>query len=80
MSNASEFHVMLWNLNYMEETDNEFVKEGFKFTKEFVKASRQIYKLISSDPHITVAQMSDAVNLSSRQVLKYLKQLQEQQK
>ena len=61
-SNASEFHVTLWNLNYkgelMEELtpDNipliqEFVKDnGEVVVKEFVKASRQIYKLISQNP------------------------------
>lgn len=58
----------------------EFIKEDFVFTKEFIKASRQIYKLISSNSHITAAQMADNMNLSSRQVLKYLKQLQELQK
>ncbi len=93
-SNASEFHVTLWNLNF--ESNNvsdkkefikrnpkftkEFIKEDFVFTKEFIKASRQIYKLISSNSHITAAQMADNMNLSSRQVLKYLKQLQELQK
>lgn len=99
-SNASEFHVTLWNLNYkgelMEELtpdnipliqefvkDNgevvvkEFVKESSKFAKEFVKASRQIYKLISQNPHISTIQMSESMELSPRQVQKYLRLLQE---
>ena len=99
-SNASEFHVTLWNLNYkgelMEELtpdnipliqefvkDNgevvvkEFVKESSKFAKEFVKASRQIYKLISQNPHISAIQMSESMDLSPRQVQKYLRRLQE---
>ncbi len=99
-SNASEFHVTLWNLNYkgeiMEELtpdnipliqefvkDNgevvvkEFVKGPSKFAKEFVKASRQIYKLISQNPHISAIQMSESMELSPRQVQKYLRRLQE---
>ena len=99
-SNASEFHVTLWNLNYkgelMEELtpdnipliqefvkDNgevvvkEFVKEPSKFAKEFVKASRQIYKLISQNPHISAIQMSESMEISPRQVQKYLRRLQE---
>jgi len=99
-SNVSEFHVILWNLNYkgeiMEELtpdnipliqefvkDNgevvvkEFVKEPSKFAKEFVKASRQIYKLISQNPQISAVQMSESMGLSPRQVQKYLRRLQE---
>ena len=62
-SNASEFHVTLWNLNY-DGSDNittrdrasqemEFIKEPIEFTKEFIKASRQIYKLISMNPKVS---------------------------
>ncbi len=99
-SNASEFHVTLWNLNYkgeiMEELtpdnipliqefvkDNgevvvkEFVKEPSKFAKEFIKASRQIYKLISQNPQISAVQMGESMGLSPRQVQKYLRRLQE---
>lgn len=97
-SNASEFHVTLWNLNY-EGCDNntapnntfqgvefikepveftkEFIKEPIEFTKEFIKASRQIYKLISTNPKVSTVQMADSMGLSARQVLKYLKRLQE---
>ena len=86
-SNASEFHVTLWNLNY-DGSDNittrdrasqemEFIKEPIEFTKEFIKASRQIYKLISMNPKVSTAQMADSMGLSTRQVLKYLKRLQE---
>lgn len=100
VSNASEFHVTLWNLNFENEvvgeiTPNgipliqefvkesgevvvkEFVKEESKFAKEFVKAGRQIYKLISQNPQISAAQMADCMGLSARQVQKYLKRLQE---
>ena len=99
-SNASEFHVTLWNLNFDDEVigeitpngspliqefvkDNgelvvkEFVKGSSKFAKEFVKASRQIYKLISLNPQISAAQMAENMVLSPRQVQKYLKRLQE---
>ena len=96
-SNASEFHVTLWNLNYNGSDNNttsdrasqemefikepieftkEFVKEPVEFTKEFIKASRQIYKLISMNPKVSTAQMADSMGLSTRQVLKYLKRLQ----
>lgn len=48
-----------------------------EFAKEFVKASRQIYRLISQNPQISAVQMADNVGLSTRQVQKYLKRLQE---
>ena len=97
-SNASEFHVTLWNLNYDGSNNNtttakasqevefikepieftkEFIKEPVEFTKEFIKASRQIYKLISMNPKVSTVQMADSMGLSTRQVLKYLKRLQE---
>ena len=93
-SNASEFHVTLWNLNYDGSNNNtttakasqevefikgpiEFTKEPVEFTKEFIKASRQIYKLISMNPKVSTIQMADSMGLSTRQVLKYLKRLQE---
>ena len=55
----------------------EFVKEPSKFAKEFIKASRQIYKLVSQNPQISAMQMSESIGLSSRQVQKYLRRLQE---
>ena len=99
-SNASEFHVTLWNLNFEDEIigkitfddsplvqefvkDNgevvvkEFVKEPSKFAKEFVKASRQIYRLISQNPQVSAALMAESMGLSARQIQKYLKRLQE---
>lgn len=99
-SNASEFHVTLWNLNFDNEitgeiaiNDNplkrgnanrggvvvakEFVKDAPLFAKEFVKASRQIYKLISQNPQINTTQMAEDIGLSTRQIQKYLKRLQE---
>ena len=77
-SNASEFHVILWNLNYgncgvMDE--KEFLKEDNKFRKEFLKAQRVIYKLISSNPGITIAEMAANIGVSDRQVRKYLKRM-----
>ena len=76
----------LWILNYEDSnntiSDNasqevEFIKEPVKFTKEFIKASRQIYKLISTNPKYSTVQMADSMGLSTRQVLKYLKRHQE---
>lgn len=91
-SNATEFHVTLWNLNYGEdvvkdnlhvvkETDDvvkDVVKEKANATKEFAKAQRQIYKLISQMPQISAAQMSEHMGISLRQVQRYLKQLSDQ--
>lgn len=95
-SDASEFHVTLWNLNYVgnnttadntyqkkgfvkepAEFTKEFIKEPVEFTKEFIKASRQIYKLISTNPKVSTAQMAESMGLSTRQVLKYIKRLQD---
>ena len=59
------------------EFTKEFIKEPIEFTKEFIKASRQIYKLISMNPKVSTVQMADSMGLSTRQVLKYLKRLQE---
>ena len=44
-------------------------------TKEFVKAQRQIYKLISQTPQINATQMSENMGISLRQVQRHLKQL-----
>ena len=85
--NASEFHAILWNLNYgtdvikenqhvIKETE-DVVKAKGNVTKEFVKAQRQIYKLISQTPQINATQMSDNMGISLRQVQRYLKQLSE---
>ena len=95
-SDASEFHVTLWNLNYdgnntaadntyqkeefikePVEFTKEFIKEPVEFTKEFIKASRQIYKLISTNPKVSTVQMAISMGLSTRQVLKYIKRLQD---
>ena len=78
-SDASEFHVTLWNLNY----GKEFANKDERFAndrKEFLKASRQIYNLISANPHITTTQMAEKLKLSQRQVQKYLKRLQDAEK
>ncbi len=91
-SNATEFHVTLWNLNYgadvvKDVADNssdvakefvkEFVKEPVQFTKEFVKAQRRIYKLISTNPQINITAISENLGVSTRQVQKYLRKLTE---
>ena len=49
-----------------------------KLRKEFAKAKRAIYKLITSNPKVTTAQIADKLNVSTRQVQKYLKRLTEQ--
>lgn len=87
-SNSGEFHVILWNLNYDEKqfanSEKQFANEKketskeVKQRKEFVKAKRAIYKLITSNPKVTTAQMADKLNVSTRQVQKYLKRLTEQ--
>lgn len=88
-SNVSEFHVMLWNLNYGSDsvidekeflkevigTEKEFLKEDNKFRKEFLKAQRMIYKMISVNPEITIAEMAVNIGLSDRQVRKYIKRM-----
>ena len=89
-SNASEFHVTMWNLNYdmdvikdnphVVKAPEDVVKETedvvkANVTKEFVKAQRQIYKLISQTPQINAMQMSENMGISLRQVQRYLKQL-----
>ena len=88
-SNASEFHVILWSLNYenncaknVEEflkedigTVKEFLKDESKFRKEFLKAQRIIYKMISANPRVTIAEMAVNIGLSDRQVRKYIKRM-----
>lgn len=83
-SNASEFHVTFWNLNYGIDVVKDVVKEADNavnakdnFTKEFLKAKRQIYRLISQTPKINATQMSESMGISLRQVQRYLKQLSE---
>ena len=53
----------------------DVVKAKANVTKEFVKAQRQIYKLISQTPQINATQMSENMGISLRQVQRYLKQL-----
>ena len=85
----SEFHVVLWNLNYGSDsvidekeflkeaigTGKEFLKENRKFRKEFLKAQRVIYKMISANPGITIAEMAVNIGVSDRQVRKYIKRM-----
>ena len=87
-------YVTLWNLNYgtdvvkdvandtsdvTKEFVKEFVKEPVQFTKEFVKAQRRIYKLISTNPQINIAAIAENLSVSTRQVQKYLRRLTELQ-
>ena len=91
-SNSSEFHVTLWNLNYVGEEESEYLKEKKEFLKgpneflkekkeflkdekEFLKVKRMIYKMVSTNPQITVARMSVTIGLSDRQVRKYIKKM-----
>lgn len=96
-SNSGEFHVTLWNLNYVNEDRKEFANEEktvrqqqkefandkkefaneIKLRKEFVKAQRVIYKLISLNPKIRTTEIAETLNLSTRQVQKYMKRLRE---
>ena len=88
-TNASEFHVTLWNLNFKDKVTGEItpsgsplmqelvkgngevdVKEPSKFAKEFIKTSRQIYKLISQNPQIRAGQTAESIGLSTRQIQK----------
>ena len=70
----SKLHYLYHNF---EDFVKEFVKGPSKFAKEFVKASRQIYKLISQNPQTSAVRMAESMGLSARQVQKYLKRLQE---
>ena len=82
-SNATEFHVTLWNLNYgtyvVKDVVNDFTKEPSQFTKEFTKeftkAQRRIYKLISLNPKVNIDMIAEDLNLSTRQVKTYMKRL-----
>ena len=82
-SNATEFHVTLWNLNYgtdvVKDVTNDFTKESAQFTKEFTKeftkAQRRIYKLITMNPKVNIDMIAEDLNLSTRQVKTYMKRL-----
>ncbi len=82
-SNACEFHVTLWNLNYgtdvVKDVTNDFTKESAQFTKEFTKeftkAQRRIYKLITMNPKVNIDLIAEDLNLSTRQVKTYMKRL-----
>ncbi|MBQ5573086.1 MAG: winged helix-turn-helix domain-containing protein [Bacteroidaceae bacterium] len=53
----------------------EFVKDSSKFAKEFVKAGRQIYKLISQNPQISAAQMAENMGFSTPSLQKHFGKL-----
>ena len=82
-SNATEFYVTLWNLNYgvdvIKEVVNDFTEEPTQFTKEFTKeftkAQRRIYKLITMNPKVNIDMIAEDLNISTRQVKTYMKRL-----
>ncbi len=43
MSNASEFHVTLWNLNYNSNTISEITPDGGPLLEEFVKDNGEVF-------------------------------------
>lgn len=53
----------------------DVVKAKANVTKAFVKAQRQIYKLISQTHQINATQMPENTGIFLRQVQRYLKQL-----
>ena len=67
-------HVVKASKDVVKEAEN-VVKAKANVTKEFVKAQRQIYKLIPQMPQINATQMSENMGVSLRQVQRYLKQL-----
>lgn len=90
ISNATEFHVTLWNLNYgtdvikdvandtsnvVKDVTKDVVEETAQFTKEFVKAKRLIFRYISQNSKTNATQMAEKMNVSLRQMQRYLKQL-----
>ena len=78
-SNATEFHVTLWNLNYgvdvIKEVVNDFTEESTQFTKEFTKAQRRIYKLITMNHKVNIDMIAEDLNISTRQVKTHMKRL-----
>ena len=51
-------------LHVIKETD-DVIKGKANVTKEFAKAQRQIYKLISQMPQISAAQMSENMGITN---------------
>lgn len=77
-SNATEFHIVLWNLNYQsdrEEIVDDCEIEDSRAAKEFAKARRQVYMYIQRDPHMSATQMAGEIGVSVRQMQRYLKRL-----
>jgi len=72
-SNATEFHITLWNLNYgtdivkdVADNASDVVKESTPFTKdftkEFTKAQRRIYRLISMNPKVNIDTIAEELS------------------
>lgn len=69
----------LWNLNYGTDVVKDAANDTADVTKEFVKAQRRIYKLISTNPQINITAIAENLGVSTRQVQKYLRRLTELQ-
>lgn len=64
-------------MNFEDGIIKEITSHGTPLIQKFVKASRQIYKLISQNPQINAVQMAENMGLSTRQIQKYSKRLLE---
>ncbi|MCD8288271.1 MAG: winged helix-turn-helix transcriptional regulator [Porphyromonadaceae bacterium] len=78
-SDSDEFHVTLFNQGYQDNVEPPLSQseESLKERKEFAKATREIYKLVSRNPKVTIEAMSKSLGLSKRQILRHLKRLRE---
>ena len=73
-----DLHSVKETSDVVKDVAKDVVKGKTNVTKEFIKAQRQIYKLISQMPKISAMQMSESMGISLRQVQRYLKQLSDQ--
>ena len=68
-SNATEFHVTLWNLNY-----EQFTKEGKEFTKEgkeFTKEGKEFTKELAEDGVLLPKARKEFLN-AQRKIYRYI--------
>ena len=71
-SDANWFRVVLPNLNYAVTGNNQRKSSG----KSSGKSSEKIVDLIRSNPHITIPEMADSIEISTRAVEKQIAKLQ----